>query len=100
MVDTFHASVSTVIGARRELMYPWQLVYGRRQSSAELRSIIGRRVDGHPHRGMKRFTRMFAVPSAVGSAVVTANMSARRLKRSVKRRMYEFPRAVIGRGPK
>ena len=57
-------------------------------------------MDGHPHRGMKRFTRMFAVPSAVNSAVVTANLSARRLKRSVKRRMYEFPRVVIGRGPK
>ena len=42
-------------------------------------------MDGHPHRGMKRFTRMFAVPSAVNSAVVTANMFARWLKRSVKR---------------
>ena len=41
MVDTFHASVSTgVIGARRELMYPYQLVYGGRQSSAGLRSVI------------------------------------------------------------
>ena len=57
-------------------------------------------MNGHPHRGVKRFTRMFAVPPAVNSAVVTANMSARRLKRSVKRRMYEFPRVVIGRGPK
>ena len=57
-------------------------------------------MDGHPHRGIKRFTRMFAVPSAANSAVVTANTSAGRLKRSVKRRMYEFPRAVIGRGPK
>ena len=47
--------------------------------------LSDRRVDGHPHRGMKWFTRMFAVPSA--SAVVTANISARRLKRSVKRRM-------------
>ena len=28
------------------------------------------------------------------------NISARRLKRSVKRRMYEFPRAVIRQGPK
>ena len=46
-------------------------------------------VDGHPHRGIKRFTRMFAVTSAVNSAVVTANMSSRRLKQSVKRRMYE-----------
>ena len=58
------------------------------------------RVDGNPHRGLKRFSRMSAVPSAVNSAVVTAKMSARRLKRSVKRRIYEFPRAVIGRGPK
>ena len=49
---------------------------------------------------MKRFTKMLAVPSAVSSAAVTANMSARRLKQSVKRRMYEFPRAVVGRGPK
>ena len=49
---------------------------------------------------MKRFTRMFAVPSAASLAEVAANMSARRLKRSVKRRMYEFPRAVVGRGPK
>ena len=57
-------------------------------------------MDGHPHRGMKRFTRMFAVPSVVNSAVVMANISARRLKRSVKRRMYELPQAVIGRGPK
>ena len=57
-------------------------------------------MDGHPHRGMKRFARVFVVPSAVNSAVVTANMSARRLRRSVKRRMYEFPRVVIGRGPK
>ena len=57
-------------------------------------------MDGHRHKGMKWFTRMFALPSAVNSAVVTTNMSARRLKRSVKRRMYEFPRAVIARGPK
>ena len=57
-------------------------------------------MDGHPHREMERFTRMFAVPSAVNSAVVAANMSAWRLKRPVKRRMYEFPRAVVGRGPK
>ena len=71
-------------------------------SRAQNRSpLLDRRVDGHLHRGMKRFTRMCAVPSAVNSAVVTANMSARRLiKRSVKRRMYEFPRAVIGTGPK
>ena len=42
MVDTFHASVSTgVVGARYEFMYTLQLVYGGRQSSAELRSIIG-----------------------------------------------------------
>ena len=47
--------------------------------------LSGRRVNGHPHRGMKRFARMFAVHSA--SAVVTANISARRLKGSVKRRM-------------
>ena len=47
MVDTFHASVSTgVIGARRELMYFQQLVYGGRQSSAELRSIIGQKSEG------------------------------------------------------
>ena len=56
-------------------------------------------MDGHPRSGMKRFTKMFAVPSAVNSAVVTANMSARRLKRCVERRMYEFPRAVM-QGPK
>ena len=62
--------------------------------------LSDRRVDGYLHRGMKRFTRMFAVPSAVNSAVVTVNMSARRLKRSVKRRIYAFPRTVIGRGPK
>ena len=42
MVDTFHASIfSGVICARRELMYSEQLVHGGRQSSAELRSIIG-----------------------------------------------------------
>ena len=62
--------------------------------------LSDRRVDGHPHKRMKGLTRMFVVPSVVNSAVVTANMSARRLKRSVKRRMYEFPRAVMGRGPK
>ena len=56
-------------------------------------------MDGHPHRRMKRFTRMFAVPSAVNSAVVTANMSARRLKRSVKRRMYEFSLNRHRQGP-
>ena len=33
-------------------------------------------MDGHPQRGMKRFTRMFAVPSAVNSAVVTAHVCA------------------------
>ena len=43
---------------------------------------------------------MLVVSSAVKSALVTANMSAHQLKRSVKTRMYEFPRAVIGRGPK
>ena len=57
-------------------------------------------MDGHPHRGMKRFTTVFAVPSAVNSAVVTANMSARWVKRSVKRRMYEFPRGRDRQGPK
>ena len=34
--------------------------------------LSDRRVDGHPQREIKRFTRMFAVPSAVNSAVVTA----------------------------
>ena len=44
MVGTFHASISTgVIGARRELIFPWQFVHGGRQSSAELRSIIGQK---------------------------------------------------------
>ena len=62
--------------------------------------LSDRRVDGHLHKEMKRFTRMFAVPSAVNSAVMTANVSARRLRRSVKRRMYDSPRAVIGRGSK
>ena len=41
MVDTFHTSTTGVIGARRELMYPQQLVHGGRQPSAESRSIIG-----------------------------------------------------------
>ena len=46
------------------------------------------RVDGHPHRGIKRFTtKMLAVLSSVNSAAVTANISARRLKQSVKSRM-------------
>ena len=44
MIDKFHASVSTgVIGAHRELMYPWQLLYDGCQSSAELRSFIGQK---------------------------------------------------------
>ena len=58
-----------------------------------------RRVDGHPQKGIKRFTKMLAVPSAVNSAAARANMSARRLKRFVKRRMWKFSRAVIGRSP-
>ena len=41
MVDTFHTSTTGVIDARRELMYPEQLVHGGRQPSAELRPIIG-----------------------------------------------------------
>ena len=48
---------------------------------------------------IKFLTEMLAVPYAIHSAELTANMSARRLKRSVKRRMYEFPRSMIGRGP-
>ena len=44
MVDTFHTSIPTgVVGARRELMYLYQRVYGGLQSSAELRSIIGQK---------------------------------------------------------
>ena len=62
--------------------------------------LSDRRVDGHPQREIKRFTRMLAVLSAVNSKAATANGSARLLKRSVKRRMQEVPRAVIGRGPK
>ena len=41
VVHTFHTSTTGVIGARRELMYPLQLAHGGRQSSVELRSIIG-----------------------------------------------------------
>ena len=48
----------------------------------------------------KRFTMMLAVPSAVTSAEVKANISARPLKRFVKRRIWEFSPAVLGRGPK
>ena len=48
------------------------------------------RVDGHPQRGMERFTKMLTVPSAVDSAPGTANTSARRLKLSVKRRDVGF----------
>ena len=43
--------------------------------------------------------KMLAVPSAANSAVVTANMSARRLKRSVKSKIYVLPRGVTGNGP-
>ena len=48
----------------------------------------------------KQQQQQLAVSSAINSAEVTTNTSARRLKRSVKRRMYEFSRAMIGRGPK
>lgn len=41
-----------------------------------------------------------AVPSAVNSVAVTACISARRLKRSAKRKMYEFLLAVTAMGPK
>ena len=42
MVDTFYASVSAgVVGARGELMNPEQLVNSGRESSAELKAIIG-----------------------------------------------------------
>ena len=49
--------------------------------------LLDKRVEGHPQKGIKRFTKMLAVPSAVNSAAVTANISARRRKRSVKKRM-------------
>ena len=38
-------------------------------------------------RGIKRFTKILEVSSAVNSAAVTVNISADRLKPSVKRRM-------------
>ena len=42
MVDTFYASVSAgVVGARGKLMNPKQLVNGGRESSTELKVIIG-----------------------------------------------------------
>ena len=49
--------------------------------------LSDKRVDGHPQRGSKRFTKMVAVFSTVNSAAMTANMSARRLERSVKRKV-------------
>ena len=56
-------------------------------------------VKGQSHREMKRFAWMLAFLSTVNSAAVTGNISARRLKRSVKRGMHEFPRTVMGSGP-
>ena len=48
-----------------------------------------RRVDGHLQRGMKWFTKMLAVPSAVNSAAVTANMSEEDVKLSSGRGRQE-----------
>ena len=101
MVNTFYASVSAgVVGARGKLMNPEQLVNSGRESSTKLKTIIGQEGGRASPQRKERLTKMLAVPSAVNSAVVTANMSARRLKRSVNRRMNEFPRAVVSRGPK
>lgn len=58
------------------------------------------RVVGRPHAVMQRLTTMLAAPAEVISAAVTTNTSARRLKLWVKRRMWEYPRTVRGKGPK
>ena len=47
--------------------------------------LSDKKVDVYPQKGIKSFTKLLAVPSAINSAEVTANMSARQLiKRSVK----------------
>ena len=79
--------IARVVGACRDFVYAQEFVDGCRELCAELKSAVGQRVDGHPQRRIKRFTKMLAVPSVVNSAAVTANISARRLKRSVKSRM-------------
>ena len=97
MVDTFYASVAAgVVGARGELVNPEQFLNGGRESSTKLKAIIGQEGGRASPQRNEAVYRNVCGAFGVNSAVVTANMSARRLKRSVNRRMYEFPRAVVG----
>ena len=77
-----------------------QLVHGGPQSSTELRSIIGQEAGrASPQRDEVVHQN---VRSALGGEFGCGDGEhvARRLKRSLKRRMYEFPRAIVGRGQK
>ena len=80
-----------MVRSGHDYMFIYQHSYGLRDVSAELK---------HTQRREQRFTRMYAVPLAISSTAVKANMSARRLKLSLKREMYKFPRSVVDRGPR
>ena len=83
VISVFWCSLLTMAHICAIVWYPYQLVHGGRQPSAELRFIIeqeGRRTS--PQRDEAVHQNVCGA-----SAMVTANMSARRLKRSVKRRM-------------
>ena len=60
MVYAAHTAVSAwLVGACRELVHTHKFVDGYHKLCAELESVVSdRRVDGHPQRGMKRFTKM------------------------------------------
>ena len=87
--DMFDATVAArMVGVCREVVNTEELVNSAVATWAQNWSLLSeRRVDGHPQREMKRFTKMLAVPSAVNVAAGTADIFARQLKRSVKRSM-------------
>ena len=95
-----NAVTARVIRTRGEFADTKEVINDGGNCARKWEPLLERRVDGQPQRGINLFTSILTVFPAVNPAAVTAIMSALRLQRSVKRRMYEFSRAVVGRGPK
>ena len=86
---TFHATLAVLDGR-----IGWQLFEPReadirtcKSLKQNWRSLSERMLCGHPQRGIYRWMRMLAVPSAMNSATGVAYISVRRMKRLVESNM-------------
>ena len=101
MVDALDAAIGAgVVGADDYLVDTKAVVDDVRKRGGKVLSVVGQECNRSPPEGMYSFRRMSVVPATVNWAAEREDVLARRMKRSVKRRMWTLPRGVSGRGPK